>query len=285
MLVQNLKHSLLIIFRFLNIISLDAPLVVLFWTEIICTEFEVIIPFVYKFIFFFSAWLAYSADRFLESYSKKPDPVICDRHLFFFKSKKIFGLIWITIFVISIYAAVKNFSFLNLLFCFGLLFLVILNQLQSFFRLNKIELILPKNIRTSLFLSLTCFYLPFLFTKDYSIEILLSFLILGVLFYINCLKIKLWEETNKYFKPQKNKLFANKSLSVLFVLKNSILSLLLFYIIFFEKKMNLFLISILLTVLISVLLDKTRLQPETKRVFLDQLFWIVPLLILLKSWQ
>ena len=115
MLVQNLKHSLLIIFRFLNIISLDAPLVVLFWTEIICTEFEVIVPFVYKLIFFFSALLAYSADRFLESYSKKPDPVICDRHLFFFKSKKIFGLIWITIFVISIYVAVKNFLFLNLL--------------------------------------------------------------------------------------------------------------------------------------------------------------------------
>ena len=285
MLVQNLRHSLLIIFRFFNILSLDAPLVVLIWIELICTEFEVIIPFVYKIVFFFSTWLAYSADRFLELYSKKPDSVICDRHLFFFKSKKIFGLIWITIFLFSIYIAIKNFLFPNLLFCFGLLFLVILNQLQSFFRLNKIELIFPKNIRTSLFLSLTCFYLPFLFTKDYSKEILYSFLIIGVLFYFNCLKIKLWEKNNKYFKLKQDKLSEIKNLRVLEIVSNILLFLLMFCIIFFENKINLLQLSIFSTVLFSVMLDKTKFQPETKIVFLDQLFWIVPLLILFTLWQ
>ena len=285
MLVKKLKYSFLLIIKLLNILSLDAPLVVLFWTEIISIQFEVTIPLVYKLIFFLSTWLGYSADRFLESFSRKPDSVICDRHLFFFKNKKIYGLIWITIFVISVNLAVRNFLFLKLFLCFGLFVLVILNQFQSFFRFTRVESIFPKNIRTSLLLSLTCFYLPILFSNDFSIEMLLSFLLLGILFFFNCLKIKLWEESNICFKSQKDKLFVNKSLEVSTQLRISLLSLLLFCIIIFEKKLYLLLFSIALTVLISSLLNRTKLKTETKIVFLDQLFWMVPSLILLQLWQ
>ena len=285
MLVKKLKYSVLEIFKLLNILSLDAPLVVLFWTELISIQFEVTIPFVAKLIFFLSAWLGYSADRFLESFSKKPDSVICDRHLFFFKNKKIYSLIWITIFVVSVNLAVQNFLFIKFFLCFGLFVLVIFNQFQSFFRFTRVELIFPKNIRTSLLLSLTCFYLPILFSNDFSVEILLSFLILVILFFFNCLKIKLWEESNKYFKSQKNKLFENQSLEVSTQLTLSLLSLLLFCIIIFEKKLYLLLLSIVLTMLFSILLDRTKLKTETKIVFLDQLFWVVPLLILTQSWQ
>jgi hypothetical protein len=284
-LVKKLKYSVLVILKLLNILSLDAPLVVLFWTEIISIQFEVSIPLVTKLIFFLSTWLGYSADRFLESFSKKPDFVIGDRHLFFLRNKKIYCLTWITIFVVSVNLAVHNFSNLKLFLCFGLFILVILNQIQSVFRSTRIELMFPKNIRTSLLLSLTCFYLPILFSNEFSIEILLSFLILGILFFINCLKIKLWEESNKYFKSPKDKLFENQSFEVSTKLRICLLSLLLFSIIIFEQKLYLILFSIVLTVLFSVLLDRAKIKTETKIVFLDQLFWMVPFLILIQLWQ
>ena len=281
MLVRKLKYSVLLSFKFLNILSLDAPLVVLFWTEIICSQFDKIIPFYCKLVFFFSTWLAYSADRFLESYSKINDYVICDRHLFFLKNKEFYILIWLTILGISIYIAFKFFLIQNLVICFGLLVLVILNQLQSFFRLSRVEFIFPKNIRTSLILSLTCFYSFLLFSLDYSIEIFSSFLILGNLFYCNCLIIKFWEESDNYFKSILNKSINKHHIGVSSQVKISLFSLGAFCIIIFNQKLYLLLISIVLTVVISIMLERTKLAPRTKRVFLDQLFWIVPFLVIL----
>ncbi len=282
MLSQNLKYSVLFIFRFLNTLSLDAPLVVLLWSEIICIQFEKTIPTDYKIVFFFSTWLAYSADRFLESYSKNKDSFTCDRHLFFFKNKMVYILIWFTIFGLAICIAVKEFLLQNLILCFGLLVIVILNQLQSFFRSSRVERIFPKNIRTSLILSLTCFYLPLLFSLDFSIELLSSFLVVANLFFYNCLKIKFWEESDNRFKFKKYNSITKNHIGVPSQIKISLFSAGAFCIIIFNQTLYLLLISIVLTLVFAIMIERTKLAPRSKRVFLDQLFWIIPSLIILQ---
>lgn len=282
MLSQNLKYSVLFIFRFLNILSLDAPLVVLLWSEIICIQFEKTIPTDYKIVFFFSTWLAYSADRFLESYSKNKDSFTCDRHLFFFKNKMVYILIWFTIFGLAICIAVKEFLLQNLILCFVLLVIVILNQLQSFFRSSRVERIFPKNIRTSLILSLTCFYLPLLFSLDFSIELLSSFLVVANLFFYNCLKIKFWEESDNRFKFKKYNSITKNHIGVPSQVKISLFTVGAFCIIIFNQTLYLLLISIVLTLVFAIMIERTKLALRSKRVFLDQLFWIIPSLIILQ---
>ncbi|MBT5717678.1 MAG: hypothetical protein HOI70_12270 [Opitutae bacterium] len=279
MIVKGNKHRVFQIFDFINIINLDAALVILFWTELICNDLGISPNQIPKLVFFFCTWLGYSADRFLEIFGRVQDSITSKRHLIFRNNKKVFILVWFSILVFSIYLSVKCFSSLQIFYCLGLLVFVILNQFQSLYQIPCVELMFPKNIRTSLILSLTCCYLPFFLIKEFSSELIFLLIILGVLFWINCSKIKSWENSAKY---RQGNVIENYKLQKLAKVITAIL--VASFIISFSMEFFFTEIGFVLTILILAYLDRSKLEPNLKRVLLDQVYWMIPSLILLLRW-
>ena len=125
--------------------------------------------------------------------------------------------------------------------------------------------------------------LPVIFKfLDFSIELLSSFLVVANLFFYNCLKIKFWEESDNRFKFKKYNSITKNHIGVPSQVKISLFSVGAFCIIIFNQTLYLLLISIVLTLVFATMIERTKLAPRSKRVFLDQLFWIIPSLIILQ---
>jgi hypothetical protein len=273
------NNLILQIFIFINNINLDAALVVLFWTELICYDLSISPNQNQKLVFFLCTWLGYSADRFLESFGRVHDSIISNRHLFFLGHKKVFVLIWLSILSLSIILSIDSFPFFQILHCIGLLILVIINQLQSFYRLGLIELVFPKNIRTSLILTLTCSYLPFSSLIEISGKLLFLPVILALVFLINCLKIRDWEALLTVSNNGEEKCIEKFKLrnlcSVIITVLIGCLILRLISVFF------LFQMGVSIVLICLVCLDKSKIEPDRKCVLLDQVYWIVPSVIFL----
>ena len=119
--------------EYLNILSLDAPLVVLVWQDFFADILEVELTYSNRLVFLLSVWLAYSADRILECVGAKSGRKLFKRHLFFYQNYKQFGFVWGVVLSVSVLLTCLNFERTEVFYCLGLLSIVLVNQVWSFY--------------------------------------------------------------------------------------------------------------------------------------------------------
>lgn len=264
------------ILRKMHLISLDAPLVVVAWKNIISYDFRQVIHVPESLILGASTWLAYSADRHFEKceiYQIKTS-----RHSIGRSHPYRFYCIWAAIFVITIV-----FSFIvlhaNTLKVGGILFvLVIINflicQLQKFSQVGSFV----KNIRTAAILVFSCFFWELENLKFE--EGLVSGILLFFVFLHNCqilrgLELK-YSSTHRRCSRYSGKDKANRLLilgQVLIILILAIWSFL---------NTNKIYPLVPLFILCSVFILRKAISQESRfRVMLDFFYWAIPSLILI----
>lgn len=274
--LYSIKTPLLIFFEHINRLSLDAPIVVLAWQVLISSELNVEITISQRLVFFFSVWLAYSADRYLECFGQKSGKRLFKRHLYFYEHRMFFIIVWFSVLIISFYLTCLNFTFTEIVYCLVLFLLVIVNQALSFYDLKYMAKVLSKSQRTSILLTLGCVYLPLLFSRELKLEICIWTFFLLYLFWINCVLNNFWENFNTYPDQINFNLFQNNNYNLTNVILPFLILLIGIYVLYTENNLNYFFFSIVTTSLIVLYLYKSKLKFEYKRIYIDQFYWIIP---------
>ena len=274
--LYSIKNPFLIFFEHTNRLSLDAPIVVLAWQALISNELNVEISISQRLVFFFSVWLAYSADRYLECFGQKSGKSLFNRHLYFYEHRIFFIIVWFFVLIISFYLTCLNFTTFQIVCCLVLFLLVIINQTWSFYEPKYLAKVFPKSQRTSILLTLGCVYLPLIFARELKIEICIWTFFLLYLFWINCVLNNFWEHLNNgpkhiVFTPFQNNNFS--VLNIIFQFLILVSGIIIFYI---TDNLNFIFFSIVTTSLIALYLYKSKLEFEYKRIYLDQFYWIIP---------
>jgi len=246
------------------------------WQVLISSELNVEITISQRLVFFFSVWLAYSADRYLECFGQKSGKRLFKRHLYFYEHSMFFIIVWFSVLIISFYLTCLNFTFTEIVYCLVLFLLVIVNQALSFYDLKYIAKVLSKSQRTSILLTLGCVYLPLLFSRELKFEICIWISPLLYLFWINCVLNNFWENFNTYPDQIYFNLFQNNNYNLPNVILQFLILLIGIYVLYSEDNFNYFLFSIVTTSLIVLYLYKSKLKFEYKRIYIDQFYWIIP---------
>jgi len=246
------------------------------WQVLISSELNVEITISQRLVFFFSVWLAYSADRYLECFGQKSGKRLFKRHLYFYEHRMFFIIVWFSVLIISFYLTCLNFTFTEIVYCLVLFLLVIVNQALSFYDLKYMAKVLSKSQRTSILLTLGCVYLPLLFSRELKLEICIWTFFLLYLFWINCVLNNFWENFNTYPDQINFNLFQNNNYNLTNVILPFLILLIGIYVLYTENNLNYFFFSIVTTSLIVLYLYKSKLKFEYKRIYIDQFYWIIP---------
>ena len=276
---QKLNISIWGILNYSNVLSLDAPLVVLFWQEIIASALKVDLSVSHRIVLTLSVWLSYSADRFLECYGHISGHLLDTRHLFFYKNKLIFLTFWFGILTLDIYQAIIFFSADHLFISVNVLFLVFLNQYLAICKSKKINNYCSKEFRTALILSIGCVLYPFLNSDCRTLGYFSIPISLFVIFFWNCKLIELWESN---LVSNNSKQFRSTFERVLTIL-HIITIFLGIYFLFCMPDFVFFSISFLSTVFALKAFHKSNLTFDKRRILMDQTFWIIPFILFLFS--
>ena len=273
MILKKIVGLLLLFFRKINIFGFDAPLVVLFWNKLLERELSLQIPLIFELILFSSVWLAYSADRFLDNNNIFLKKKLQQRHLILKKKAFEFCIIWLILFVTTV--ALTGFYLKKIeIYCsLALLFLVILNQGLSILENGKLKKTILKSFRTSIILSLGCFIYPFLHLDYYDYSFAGFPVMLCVIFLGNCLAVKKLKFA--HFDLTLTEPVIGKVEIILFILVLLGICLL---------GLTLFTVANFVSIsCIPIIVFKSNLCYDDRRVFLDQIFWIIPLTFLFSS--
>ncbi len=262
----------------INTLSLDAPLVVLVWQDFFADALGVELNYSIRLVFLLSVWLAYSADRILECVGARSGKQLFKRHLFFYQNYKKFGLIWLIVFITATVISCVSFELTEFFYCLGLFFVVLVNQVWSFFEPIYLKVI-PKPFRTSIILAIASVLLPALLCDGLKVwDYLLIFLVTH-LFWINCVLSKSWECENYALKD----LSIGTSLNIqnLYIGVCLITTMLVFInlsLLFCSVQFRNIGLSLIFSFYFTIiLLMKSNMSKNKKRILLDQFYWIIPL--------
>ena len=265
--------------EYLNILSLDAPLVVLVWQKFFADMLEVELTYSNRIVFLLSVWLAYSADRILECVGAKSGRKLFKRHLFFYQNYKQFGIVWGVVLIIAVLLTCLNFERTEVFYCLGLLSIVLVNQVWSFYEPHFFLKLISKSLRTSIILTIGSLFLPVILCEGLKVNDYLLIFLVTHMFWINCVLSKSWEY--EYLDLEKPSLIAflmnqnfYSEICVLTILLSSV-NLSLY---FFNIHIELISLSLIFTVyFLIIFLLKSNMCKIKKRILLDQFYWITPL--------
>jgi len=265
--------------EYLNILSLDAPLVVLVWQDFFADILEVELTYSNRLVFLLSVWLAYSADRLLECVGAKSGRKLFKRHLFFYQNYKQFGFVWGVVLTVSVLLTCLNFERTEVFYCLGLLSIVLVNQVWSFYEPRFFLKLISKSLRTSIILTIGCVFLPVILCEGLKVNNYLLIFLITHLFWINCALSKSWEyETLDLKKPSLIPFLKNQNFySEIYVL-TLLLSSVNLCLYFFNIHIEIIFLSLILTVYFFIIfLIKSKMCKIQKIILLDQFYWIIPL--------
>ena len=278
MLLKKIRILIITLFELLNRLSLDAPLVVLSWQEVISIDLNINPTPSQKVVLVLAIWLAYSADRYLECYGERSGVKLESRHTFFLRNQKSFLMIWVIILLFSVFLSMNAFSSLQIVTGWGLVVLAIINQTFSYFESSGTKRIFSKRNRTSLLLSLACIYLPFSIGILFEGLLITSFLFF--MFWLNCTQIILWENANNLEKFHLTDYFLLTCQKNYFFIPFLLLSLGLFLLLLCAGQTFICFSSI--TILAAhYFINRISLKMDHKRVVLDQCYWFLPILLVI----
>jgi len=254
-------------------------LVVLVWQEFFADMLEVELTYSNRLVFLFSVWLAYSADRILECVGAKSGRNLFKRHLFFYQNYKQFGFAWGAVLIIAILLTYLNFERTEIFYCLGLLAIVLVNQIWSFYEPHFFLKLISKSLRTSIILTIGSLFLPVILCEGLKVNDYLLIFLITHLFWINCVLSKSWEyESLDLKKPSlipflKNQNFYSEICVLTLLLSSVNLSLY-----FFSFHIEVISLSLIFTVyFLIIFLLKSNMCKIQKRILLDQFYWITPL--------
>ena len=265
--------------EYLNILSLDAPLVVLVWQDFFADMLEVELTYPNRLVFLLSAWLAYSSDRILECVGAKSGRKLYRRHLIFFQNYKQFRFVWGVVLIISVLLTCLNFERTEIFYCLGLLSIVLINQVWSYYEPRYFLKSVSKSLRTSIILTIGSAFLPVLLCDILKVEDFLLILLITHLFWINCVLCKSWECEYLGLKKPSFVSFLRKQnfhggIYILLLFFSSVS--LFFY--FFNCPTRIISLSLIFTVyFLIIFLMNSNMCRKQKRILLDQFYWITPL--------
>jgi hypothetical protein len=270
----------------LNDISLDAPLIAVVWQGLIAEVFSVSLEIHHHLILGTAVWLCYSADRCAEPCFV--NGISSSRHQIFKKHKMPFVFIWIALFFGAFF-----WSFLVLppscllwgIHLFGLCVTnFILCKKES---KTGIPSSVPKEMRTAGILAFGCLFFPAYEASLNFVNCSVVFFIVFYLLFINCLSISRWELTLDSKRgsltflqqsPRLLQIFSSSQYIVLFLLVFLACTGLAGFI-----GVLLFVHSLALSLFVLCLDLVPFLTKNEKRMFIDQGYWVLPLLILATS--
>ena len=278
MLLKKIRFLIITLFDLLNKLSLDAPLVVLVWQEVISIDLNINSTLNQKVVLVLAIWLAYSADRYLECYGERSDVKLHSRHIFYFRNQKPFLMIWTIILLVSVIISMNSFSSFQIITGWSLVALAIGNQTFSYFESSVSKKIFSKRNRTSLLLSLACVYLPL--SVGILFEGLLITTFLFFIFWLNCTQIILWENANNLSKLHLTDYILLICQKNYFFIPCVLLSLGLFLLLLCAGQTFICFSSI--TILAAhYFINRISLKIDYKRVALDQCYWFLPIILVI----
>jgi len=116
------KTSLL---NWVNILSLDAPVVAVLWQGFFAQLFHVHITLAARFVLGFSVWLAYVADRWMDGWMLPPGAAVTLRHQFAQRYARAIAIAWALVFVGNFMLALIGLSSREFMFGLGLAVVVL----------------------------------------------------------------------------------------------------------------------------------------------------------------
>jgi hypothetical protein len=263
----------LLFFRKFNIFGLDAPFVIVLWHQLIECEFKLQINPEFKVILFLSVWLAYSADRYLDDNNIFLKKKLQERHLIFKNKPFGFYLVWIILFTTAVALTFIYFKRVEICISLIVLVLVISNQILSIFESKKLNKNILKPFRTSIILTIGCFIYPCLHLKHYDYSFIYFPTILCIVFLGNCMAVNNLKVA--HFDTSHSPILIIRDIFIMFLLV-----LLGFYFIGLTP----FVIAAFLSVSsIPLIFLKSKISYDDRRVILDQIFWVIPLVVLILS--
>lgn len=276
MFFTRFRNFFSISFEYINRVSLDAPLVVLAWQEIISNGLNVELAISQRFVFFLSVWLAYSGDRYLECFGRKSGKILFNRHLYFYNHQKLFIAMWFLVLIVSLLVTTLSFTPTQIFYCLGLFLIVVINQLLSYYEPKHISKLLSKSQRTTILLTVGSVFLPLILCREFKVGTYISTILLLFLFWINCVLNNYWERIGDVNRKIGSHLFQNTTNNWFYKI---FLGLILMSTVFLLTKLNITIVlsvSILTTLYMVILLYKSELNFECKRIYLDQFYWLIP---------
>ncbi|MBL4574938.1 MAG: hypothetical protein JKY51_02425 [Opitutaceae bacterium] len=187
-------NPLLKLLRWFTILSLDAASVALVWQLAFARTFQLSLGWHHSVILVLAVWLAYAADRWFDGWRLEKDNPQSERHRFYRSNRRLLPFIWIPLFATSIFLSIHRLSATELrsglyllsatLLYFGLIHLIQIKEHKG----------LPKEIGTGLLFAAGVGL--FLFPGSIDPLLPLYLCLFGLLCFVNCAFIGIWEEDN-----------------------------------------------------------------------------------------
>ncbi|MCA9417429.1 MAG: hypothetical protein KC931_04765 [Candidatus Omnitrophica bacterium] len=178
----------------LNVLSLDAPLVAICWQFFFSRLFDRPIVWTHPFLLGAVTWLAYSGDRILDGMRAEDPSMLAPRHRFAVRYRIHLILTWILVFLLGL--GVGVFLLERPLFWRGMSLTagVAVYYLLVFLWPNWTRRVVPREFAVSLLFvaGTSCF----VFTKAdlKSVEVWNALIWFGAICFINCILIAFWEK-------------------------------------------------------------------------------------------
>lgn len=263
----------------LNDFSLDAPLIAVAWQIVAAHSISVELNVFHHLILGVCVWLSYSADRFSEP--SLPSARSARRYETF-KNHRIPFLIFWSVCLLSIVCCAGKYLDSNcillglplVVLCLGNFFLCRLeNSLGS-------SSLFSKEYRTSFILSLGCLFFPAYESSGPLIELMLCWLVLFFLFFINCLSVSKWEWVKDEARASLSSLQKKPELLKAFSSLKYLIALILLIVVLRDGGGLSISMHMLWVISFVILLDFFCSSADGKRELIDLGYWFLPLTLL-----
>ena len=273
--------SCLFFFQMLNALSLDSALVAILWQLLLAKAWETPFSFIYSFLLGVAVWLGFMADRLFDTFiiSKKTHSF---RHTLALKNRRKILLVWIIVLAFSIFLALENLAGQVVRSGIFLACLCAFNAILTFAD-RKVMIPFPKEIRTALLFSCGVFFFVYIHLNSTTIVHWLVFVLLTILWFLNCCKISHWEKFLDLAQGQSSLVLRNSFLSSSFLRHAITLTTVTALVLSFHPKFlnsRYALLSCAMALASLQAVCSIKIGSESKRIVADCCLWVPCLLFL-----
>jgi hypothetical protein len=185
----------------INVLSLDAPIVALLWQIFFFKQFHLELHWIDSFILISSVWLVYVADRWLDGFQIGKNDAKTARHRFYMRYRLSTVLSFVLVLIVTTWLAFERLDFVSIRN--GALILCLVGAYFANNHLIKFwQRFFPKEIFIAVIFSLGTGL--FVFSKIGLLKLLIPMGIFAILCFLNCCLIAKWEVEQDEAQNQKS---------------------------------------------------------------------------------
>ncbi len=190
------------ILLWINILSLDAPLVAVVWLWFLSHLYDRQIEWFHPFLLGSATWLAYAGDRILDGLRSNQTKHLTPRHSFAIQHRKSLLVLWVLILTTSLITGILFLDRQHLLRGIFLTFGVSIYFALVFLFPNLIRWIVPREFVVSLLFVIGTSFFIFDPADLKSFAIINALIWFGAICFINCILISFWEKDSDFRKEE-----------------------------------------------------------------------------------